>query len=113
LAVAVDCYRRGMTEPIPLFPNFSYRLYRGQAGPGRWRGYSFPEDGDHPAVRLAFGDSDYDAITHLDPRPTDPPGPKGRALRFAMHLFRTIDRSTARGPGAGAVRVPAGSTDPE
>jgi exodeoxyribonuclease V gamma subunit len=113
LAVAVDCYRRGMTEPIPLFPNFSYRLYRGQAGPGRWHGYSFPEDGDHPAVRLAFGDSDYDAITHLDPRPTDPPGPKGRALRFAMHLFRTIDRSTARGPGAGAVRVPAGSADPE
>ena len=112
LAVAVDCYRRGMAEPIPLFPNFSYGLYRGKAGPGRWRGFSFPEDGDHPAVRLAFGECDFDAITHLAPRPTDPPGPKGRAMRFAMYLFRTIDRSTARGPGAGAARVPAGSADP-
>ena len=32
LAVAVDCYRRGMTEPLPLFPNFSYQLYRGEVG---------------------------------------------------------------------------------
>jgi hypothetical protein len=94
LAVAVDCYRRGMTEPLPLFPTFSYHLYRGSGPRGRWKGYLVPEDGDDPAVRLAFGDADFEAITGLDPRPGDPAGVKGRAMRFATYLHRTIDRTT-------------------
>ena len=61
------------------------------------KGYPFPQDGDQPAVRLAFDDRDFEAITSLAPRPTDPPGSKGRAMRFATYLHRTIDQSTARG----------------
>jgi exonuclease V gamma subunit len=81
LAVAVDCYRRGMTEPLALFPTFSWYLYHGKSPRGRWHGYPFPEDGDHLAVRLAFDNQDFDGITGLAPRPTDPRGGKGRAMR--------------------------------
>ncbi len=95
LAVAVDCYRRGMTEPLALFPTFSWYLYhRGSSARGRWKGYQFPEDGDHLAVKLAFDDRDFDGITDLAPRPTDPRGVKGRAWRFATYLHRTVDQST-------------------
>ena len=98
LGVAVDCYRRGMTEPLALFPTFSWYLYRGKSASGRWHGFPFPEDGDHLAVRLAFGNLDFDGITGLPPRPTDPRGVKGRAMRFATYLHRTIDQSTTSPP---------------
>jgi exodeoxyribonuclease V gamma subunit len=98
LAVAVDCYRRGMTEPLALFPTFSWYLYHGKSPRGRWHGYPFPEDGDHLAVRLAFDNQDFDGITGLAPRPTDPRGGKGRAMRFATYLHRTIDQSTTSPP---------------
>jgi len=106
LAVAVDCYRRGMTEPLALFPTFSWYLYRGKSPRGRWHGYPFPEDGDHLAVRLAFGNQDYDGITGLAPRPTDPRGGNGRAMRFATYLHRTIDQSTTSAPGGDGGRTP-------
>ena len=101
LAVAVDCYRRGMTEPLPLFPTFSWYLYRGKSPRSRWRGYSFPEDGDSVAVRLAFDNRDFDEMLDLAPRPTDPRGVKGRAMRFATYLHRTIDQSTTSATGDG------------
>ena len=105
LAVAVDCYRRGMTEPLALFPTFSWYLYHGKSPRGRWRGYPFPEDGDHLAVRLAFDNQDFDGITGLPPRPTDPRGGKGRAMRFATYLHRTIDQSTAARPTGDSART--------
>ena len=42
LAVAVDCYRKGMTEPLPLFPNFSFHLYRRQVAPKPLEGVPVP-----------------------------------------------------------------------
>ena len=98
LAVAVDCFRRGLTEPIPLFPKLSYLLYRGRDKEQDWTGFEFPADGDHPAVRLAFDNSDYETIKTLEVRPGDPPGPQHRAMRFATYLFQMIDRSTRPGP---------------
>ena len=110
LDVAVDCYRRGMTEPLPLFPTFSYHLYRARSAESFWRGYKFPQDGDHPAVRLAFGDLDFEGISSLEARPTDPAGPKGRIWRFATYLHRTIDQSTRSlaGDARGAAGGPSG-----
>jgi exodeoxyribonuclease V gamma subunit len=100
LAVAVDCYRRGMTEPLPLFPTFSYKLYRNRSPRSFWNGYPFPEDGDHPAVRLAFDDRDFEAITRMAPRDSDPSDVRGRGrvLRFATYLYRAIDQSTTKRP---------------
>jgi exodeoxyribonuclease V gamma subunit len=99
LYVAVDCYRRGMSEPLPLFPNFSYHLYRGKSPRNEWKkGYLIPKDGDQLAVRVAFDDMDFDAITGLPPRPTDPERGKGRAMRYAAYLYRTIDQSTTSPP---------------
>ncbi len=108
LAVAVDCYRRGMTEPLPLFPKFSYQLYRAKSARGSWRGFRFPEDGDQLAVRLAFGDRDFEGITGLIPRPGDPGVGKGRAMRFAAYLYRTIDQSSSSRPTGDAGRASTG-----
>jgi exodeoxyribonuclease V gamma subunit len=109
LTVAVDCFRRGMAEPIPLFPTFSYQVYRGKDSVQAWSGYHFPEDGDHPAVRLAFDNADYETIMQLPAKPSDPPGVKGRVWRFAVHLHRTIDTSTAPSRYVG---TPVSATDP-
>jgi hypothetical protein len=97
-----------MTEPLPLFPKFSYQLYRAKSARGSWRGFKFPEDGDQPAVRLAFGDRDYEGITGLIPRPTDPGVGKGRAMRFATYLYRTIDQSTSARRTGDAGHPPTG-----
>jgi exodeoxyribonuclease V gamma subunit len=109
LAVAVDCYRRGMAEPLPLFPNFSYHLYRGKSARGHWKGFKFPEDGDQLAVRLAFDDRDFDGITGLTHLPTDPGVGKGRAMRFATYLYRAIDQSTTP-RSSGDMGTPTGAS---
>jgi len=95
----------GMTEPLPLFPTFSYHLYRAKSARARWHGYPFPEDGDQPAVRVAFGGLDFDGITGLAPRPDDPGVGKGRAMRFATYLHRTIDQSTVQRPSGAEGRT--------
>jgi exodeoxyribonuclease V gamma subunit len=110
LAVAVDCYRRGMTEPLPLFPKFSYQLYRGKSARYSWKGFKFPEDGDQLAVRVAFGDRDFDGIDGLAARPTDPGVGRGRAMRFATYLFRTIDQSTSARPTGDVGRSSTGAS---
>lgn len=93
LEVAVDCYRRGMREPIPLFPVLSREQHRSTAKPHHWMSYSGGGDGDDPAIRLAFPGFDYRAIVALPSRTGDPPGTGGRMARFADYLWDTVDRS--------------------
>jgi exodeoxyribonuclease V gamma subunit len=100
LAVAADLYRRGLCEPIPLFPNFSYALYSGYKVSEQWRGYKFPADGDRPAAKLAFGDRDLAAMKAMPALPTDPEGRHPRVMRYATYLYRTISQSTTSGPSA-------------
>ena len=94
LAVAVDCFRRGLREPLPLFANFSYAVHTDRARPADWsNGHTFP-DGDDPAVALAFGGIGFDEVRALLARPDDPPGPGDRVLRFARYLYGTIETTT-------------------
>ncbi len=95
LEVAVDCYRRGMREPIPLFSSFSYKLHKGTAGEGDWQPYEGHGDGDDEANRLALGELTLTELYALRARDEDPPGSAGeRALRFAHYLWAAMDAGT-------------------
>src|SRR5271165_819880 len=55
LTVAVDCFRKGMSEPIPFFPALSFAVHRRTAGPKDWL-TKFPyQEGANPSVELAHG----------------------------------------------------------
>jgi exodeoxyribonuclease V gamma subunit len=104
LAVAVDCYRRGMREPIPLFANFSFAVSRNEAVRSRWTGYHGRGDGDDRSVALAFGRCDFEEIMELPAQPHDPIGTGRRVERFAHYLWGTVAATSGSYPP-----VPAGS----
>jgi hypothetical protein len=106
LALAVDCYRRGMTEPLPLFPSFSYEVHRGRQSRKLWRTFGGLGDGDDEAVTLTFGHPDFDTVMSWPPRPGDPPGGAGRVARFARYLWAAVEGSTKEF-GAPAEEPPA------
>ncbi len=94
LGVAVDCYRRGLREPIPLFAKLSHKLYLGEAKPKDWSDNRMG-DGDDEANKLAFGHLDFRELCAEPASDGDPPGPHpGRADRFANYLWDTIAAST-------------------
>ena len=114
LAVAVDCFRRGLREPLPLFPNFSFAVHANRAKPADWsNGRTFP-DGDDPAVVLAFGGIGFDEVLGPSgPTGDDPGAEEGRVLRFARYLFGTIEATTLSWPdliGSGALTSAAGAS---
>ncbi len=95
LEVAVDCYCRGLREPLPLFPNFSYAVHTERAKPADWSNdHTFP-DGDDPAVVLALGGIGFHEVLALRARADDPGHEEGRVLRLARHLYGTIDATTS------------------
>ena len=95
LEVAVDCYRRGLREPVPLFVSLSYKLHQGKATPNDWESWTGFGDGQNEANRLAFGNFDFYELCELPAHDDDPPGAaKGRAARFADYLWSAIETST-------------------
>jgi exodeoxyribonuclease V gamma subunit len=111
LSVIVDCYRRGMVEPLPLFPRVSEAIVGD--GPRRpdWRrkGSNGPKgDGDDEAVRLAFDLDSIEAVLAVPAEPSDPAGGEGRAERFARYLWDAFSTSVSerdRAPEGGAEPV--------
>ena len=97
LAVAVDCYRRALVEPVPLFTKLSSRLAEGKATVNDWRNdFSGFGDGLDAATQMALGDLSYRDLLEIPARPDDPPGDaSGRAQRFAGHLWGAIEGSLA------------------
>jgi exodeoxyribonuclease V gamma subunit len=98
LGVAVDCYRRGLREPIPLFAKLSHKLYLGEAKPKDWSD-NLMGDGDDEANKLAFGHLDFRELCAEPADHSDPPGARvGRADRFACYLWETIEASSEELP---------------
>ena len=96
LEVAVDCYRRGLREPIPLFASISYKLHKRTAKPSDWESFNDHADGQDDANRLAFGKLGFEDLCALPARVDDPPGSStGRAARFADYLWGTIEATVA------------------
>ena len=95
LEVAVDCYRRGLREPIPLFASLSCRLHENTATADDWEPFGQHGDGTDEANRLAFGALGFEDLCALPARVDDPPGTAvGRAARFADYLWDAIEEST-------------------
>ena len=95
LEIAVDCYRRGMREPIPLFASLSFKLHEGTAEPGDWESRHGRGEGQDEANGLVFGSLDFEELRAIPVRGDDPPGSSpGRASRFADYLWSAIEASS-------------------
>jgi exodeoxyribonuclease V gamma subunit len=107
LAVAVDCFRRGMREPIPFFPVLSSAVHLRTATPRDWS-TKFPyQEGAHPSVVLAHGRLGFNEVTNLPPLPGDPGHAGDRVSRFADYLFGAMDASTEAWAATTSSRPPS------
>ena len=94
LAVAVDCFRKGLSEPIPFFPVLSYAVHLGNATPASWPTKLPYQEGANPSVVLAHGLLGFNEVTNLPPQPGDPGDAGDRVSRFADYLFGAMGVST-------------------
>ena len=101
LEVAVDCYRRALREPVPLFPTLSRSLYDGTASATKWRSREGLGDGDGEYVLIAHGSTTIEELLAIPARPDDPSGvAAGRADRYAHYLWEAVDASARPVPGS-------------
>lgn len=104
LEVVVDCYRRGMSEPLPLFSRLSPRIAERKATAKDWKDTSFNDgpprninDGYERANFKAFGDLTYDELCDIPALATDPGGAsQKRVERYADYLFGAVAASGIR-----------------
>lgn len=110
LAVAVDCYRRGMVEPIPLFPTVSRALWLGQSPGSAWISYAGGGEGASDEARLVHGETDLHELLRSPRRDHDPlteSGPDaGRFQCFAEYLWSAVDSTCGPDSGAAAEAAP-------
>jgi len=94
LEVAVDLYRRGLSEPIPLFADFSHQVAIGEDKPGNWQVFGGLGDGNDDANRLVFGSYDYYQLMQLERVEGDPGHQGSRVECFADCLWDALARSS-------------------
>lgn len=97
VSLAVDLYRKGMDEPLPIFPRLSERLTRQPESnlDAVWRSSPsspVPGEGESDAVLLVYGQCDVDAVLALPARPGDPgrPAERSRAKRLGRALYCAV-----------------------
>ena len=90
LTVAVECFRAGMREPLPLFPSFSKSVADGSPDLTAWTGRNGRGDREKPATAFFFGRLSGTDLLALEAEPGDPPGSGGRVQRWADHLWGTV-----------------------
>ena len=106
LGVAVDLYRRGLAEPIPLFARFSPGVHAGKPDRNLWRGHQDRGDAYDSFNFPFYGDLDMDELLALEAIDSDPAGTGRRVARYADYLWDAVDRSVATRP------TPADHADP-
>ena len=109
LAVAVDCFRRGMCEPIPFFPVLSYAVHLGNPNATSWLTKLPFQEGANPSVVLTHGLLSFNEVMNLPPRPGDPGHAGDRVSRFADYLFGAMDVSTTGWTDAPSAGTPGRS----
>jgi len=92
LEVAVDLFRRGSAEPVPLFAGYSAAQFADSSADGSWKSHDGRGDATRPAVRIVFGDIEVDELEDIPSRADDPVGPPGtgRAERYGRYLWGTV-----------------------
>ena len=65
LEVAVDCYRRGTAEPVPLFPRVSHAAWTGRYSSADWLHPMGWGDGAHPMTSMVYEGIDLRALRAL------------------------------------------------
>jgi len=101
LEVAVDCYRRGSQEPIPLFPKVSQKIHLDEVRPSDWFHNMGFGDGDDVAIGLVFGGIDLESLLSIPALEDDPGDTLGRAAAYASHLWGAVAATTIERPGPG------------
>ena len=99
LEVAVDLYRRGMTEPIPLFARLSEAVADHRHRPTDWRDFDGRGDGDDDHNAFVYGRYDFDELMALEATDADPAGSGPRVERYAASLWETIRRTSKEPAG--------------
>ena len=95
LEVAVDLFRRGAAEPIPLFPKVSRQIHLGAVRNDDWFGHAGLGDGDDSGTALAYG-YDFETLLSLPRLPGDPEVAERTSSRvecFAHYLWGAIESS--------------------
>jgi exodeoxyribonuclease V gamma subunit len=96
LGVAIDIFRRSLTEPLPLFRHLSPALAADAARPSDWAGAHFRGYGGDlrdPEVALTYDGHDFASVLAIPRRHDDPDGPQGRAETYARYLWGSATRS--------------------
>ena len=95
LGLVVDLHRRGLCEPLPLFPTTSERVWQGRSAAGEWSRPGGYGEGQKPPVRAVYGDVGLRDLLALPVEPHDPPGPgDNRLRRYAALLWDAFEAST-------------------
>ena len=93
LEVAVDCFRRGSSEPIPLFAKLSRAVHLGTQKSSDWLDFAGFAEGNEAPNTFVYGGFELDDLMSIPAEDDDPAGSGGRVERFARHLHQTIDDS--------------------
>lgn len=99
LGTAVDLFRRGMREPLPLFTKLSPAVHVGKHKADLWQSFTGLADGDDDANAHVFGHHTFHELMAMPATSTDPAGRGGRVERFAHVLWDAIEGSTVTEEG--------------
>ncbi len=91
---AVECFRKGMSEPLPFFPDLSYEVHLGKSSIAGWVARFARLKSHDPAVSLVYGDVSFAELLDRRAEPGDPGEGDGRVERFAELVYGTLESST-------------------